>query len=559
MKASSGQGRSARGGLNYQGTLFVSGEKMRIGMAQINTTVGDLKGNTRKCIELIRKAEEMDLDIVTFPELTITGYPPEDLLLKSGFIDDNIKCLQKIVRSTGDIVAVVGFVDRTGDCIYNSAAVIQGRKILGIYHKVHLPNYGVFDEKRYFAPGKKSPIFSVKGINFNIAICEDIWTRGALRKLLTNGVNAVLVINASPYYYGKIKVREDIVSHLSRKEKVKVFYNNLVGGQDELVFDGNSFITDEKGRIVRRGKSFEEDLIIYDDILNLSPARQNIMSPEQEVYSALKLGLADYVRKNGFRKVVVALSGGIDSSLVAVIAADTLGKENVLGVFMPSQYSSNISKEDVERLAENLGIRLVTIPIQQALNFYLSLLSSQFAGIQRDTTEENLQARIRGNIVMAISNKFGYLVLSTGNKSEMSTGYATLYGDMAGGFALIKDVYKTFVYRLARYRNSISPVIPERILTRDPTAELKPDQKDTDTLPPYEILDEILRRYIEEDRSIEDIIEEGFDRNLVEKVVGMVDRSEYKRRQAPPGPKITPKSFGKDRRMPITNQYFNGK
>jgi len=529
---------------------------MKIVMAQINTIVGDLKGNTEKCIRHIKEAEKTHADVITFPELTITGYPPEDLLFKTGFIEDNLKCLGKVVENTGNATVIVGFADRKGKFLYNAAAVIRGKKICGIHRKVFLPNYGVFDEKRYFAAGKQFQVFSEGGLKFGVSICEDIWNEETIKQQAAGGAKAIFAVNASPYSYGKIQKREELITNLAKKYGIIIFYNNLVGGQDELIFDGHGIIVDEKGRIISRGKPFEEDLITHDSEKRNVTIKNCLMAPEEEVYAALKLSLRDYTRKNNFKKVVIALSGGIDSSLVAAIAADAIGAQNVLGVFMPSQFSSRISGEDADGLARNFGIKLLVIPIQRALEFYTSLLANQFAGLPRDITEENLQARIRGNIIMAISNKLGHLVVSTGNKSEMSTGYATLYGDMAGGFALIKDVYKTLVYRLARHRNSVKPVIPQRILSRPPTAELKPDQKDQDTLPPYPLLDRILSSYIEEDKTLEEIVKEGFSRKLAEKVIKMVDSSEYKRRQAPIGPKITLKSFGKDRRMPITNKYF---
>ncbi len=552
---------------------------VRVACAQINCTVGDLKGNASKILHYIDMAQKSDVDVISFPELAVTGYPPEDLLLKKSFVKDCIETLSWISKKIDNIIAIVGFVDRGKNSLFNAAAVINRKKIKAIYHKVFLPNYGVFDEVRYFSQGKENPVFrfSTKkgGSIFGISICEDIWhNNGPISKLAKSGASIIFTINASPYHMGKIKEREKIAITLAEKNNLFIVYTNLVGGQDELVFDGQSFIVSPDGKIVSRAEAFKEQLLIADieveakkfkntiDFILETRDKKNIQTiiskhlPEEaEVYKALLLGLTDYVEKNNFKKVVVGLSGGIDSAVVTTLAVDALGKERVVGVFMPGRYSSKESETDAKKLAENLGIQLLIIPIEEIFNAYLNTLGPYFKGMPVDITEENLQARIRGNILMALSNKFGYLVLTTGNKSEMSTGYATLYGDMAGGFAVIKDVPKTLVYKIARYRNSIKSVIPENILKKEPTAELKPDQKDSDTLPPYNILDEILRMYVEEDRSIDAIIKTGFDEHIVKKAIRMVDRSEYKRRQAPPGIKITPRSFGKDRRMPITNKY----
>jgi len=550
---------------------------IRVSHAQIDTTVGDIKGNFKKIVEYIEKAEEERVDIISFPELTITGYPPEDLLLKPKFIDENLKMLSKVEKKVGEIIAVIGFVDRKNGKLFNSAAVIYKGKIYGIYHKFLLPNYGVFDEKRYFTPGKKPITFSFDSICFGVSICEDIWHQnGPSRKQVEKGASFIINITGSPYYFRKWKVRKEMAKKQCIKNKIKLIYTNLVGGQDELVFDGQSFVMDENGEIISKAKPFEEELFILDievvesDGRNLikipkktkdkkeklKPVISKNLSDEEEIYLALKTGLNDYVNKNNFKKVIIGLSGGIDSSLVATIAVDTLGKENVKGVFMPSRYTSKESEEDAKQLAKNLGIELFIIPIDSIFSSYLETLKPVFKNLPSDITEENIQARIRGNILMALSNKFKYLVLTTGNKSEMSVGYATLYGDMAGGFAVIKDVYKTLVYKLAKYRNSVSKVIPERVIIKPPTAELKPDQKDQDILPPYELLDKILKEYIENDKSYREIVEMGFDEEVVKKVVSMVDRNEYKRRQSPPGIKITPKAFGKDRRMPLTNHFY---
>lgn len=554
-------------------------KKIRLAIAQINCTVGDLSSNAKKITECIKKAQAAGADIISFPELAITGYPPEDLLLKSHFIQRNIDTLKDVAKSVGDIVAVVGFVNRQGTKNYNAAAIIYKGKIRAIYHKMLLPNYGVFDEVRYFKFGQRPVMLKIDNVVLGINICEDIWHRkGPIKVQAQAGAQIIITINSSPYHIGRIREREKIVQSIAKNNKVFVSYTNLVGGQDELVFDGRSMIVNNKGRIIARAKAFEEDLLISDiavaekykrtdkntitiekKISEKLPALSNRISamPEnsEEAYHALLLGLKDYTAKNSFKKVVVGLSGGIDSALVAALAIDALGKENVIGVFMPSRYSSQESADDAKKLAENLGIRYEVISIEQIFKMYLLGLSSIFAGLEKNITEENLQARIRGNILMALSNKFGWLVLTTGNKSEMSTGYATLYGDMAGGFAVIKDVPKTLVYKLSKYRNSISQVIPESVLTKEPTAELKPDQKDSDTLPPYNRLDPILKAYVEDDRDVKKIISMGCDKYDVLKVAAMVDRSEYKRRQAPPGIRITPKAFGKDRRMPITNRY----
>lgn len=553
--------------------------KIRLAIAQINCTVGDLQGNADKVREYLGKAENAGCDIVSFPELAITGYPPEDLLLKPSFIEDNIAILGKVARSVGDIVAVIGFVDRKRSDIYNAAAIVHKGKVAGVCYKMFLPNYGVFDENRYFKAAPSQSVFRLGGVVFGANICEDIWHKdGSVALQAAKGADLIININSSPYYMGKIDKREEVVRYQAKTNKVFVSYTNMVGGQDELVFDGQSMIVDDKGRVVARAAAFKEDFLATDiDIRTagghskktvvVSSRMPETKKPEipahkvkqpngaSEVYEALLLGLGDYVRKNGFKEVVIGLSGGIDSSIVAALAVDALGKENVIGVFMPTRYSSEASEKDARELAGRLGIKFMTISIEQLFKLYIMALDPKFSGSGRDKTEENLQARIRGNMLMALSNKFGWMVLTTGNKSEMSTGYATLYGDMAGGFAVIKDVPKTLVYKLAVYRNSISDVIPEDVLTKEPTAELRPDQKDRDTLPAYDILDKILRSYIEEDRAAAEIIKLGFDKDVVNKVVRMVDTSEYKRRQAPPGIKITPKAFGRDRRMPITNKY----
>lgn len=554
-------------------------ENIRIGIGQIDPTVGDIKGNCEKIVNYIKNAEEKKVDILCFPELAITGYPPEDLLLKPAFIQKNLSAIASLEKTVGDMVVIVGYVDSQSGTLYNSAGILHNGKKIAVYHKILLPNYGVFDEKRYFSPGGTPFVINLSGIILAVNICEDIWhINGPVKQQALKGAKIILNISASPYYMGKSEERENIVRQQCTKDNICVCYTNLVGGQDEIVFDGGSFVMDNKGNLIYKAPYFQEGLFIVDIPLEkaektqsadfyithtFSEGRPSIAIPEykklteeEEVYYALITGLRDYVLKNGFRKVVLGLSGGIDSSLVATIAADALGSENVVGVFMPSRYSSKESEEDARALAENLNIKFITIPIDHIFTSYLETLSPAFSGTKVDITEENLQARIRGNILMALSNKFGYLVLTTGNKSEISVGYSTLYGDMAGGFAVIKDVYKTQVYKLARYRNSVGKVIPDRVFTKAPTAELRPGQKDQDTLPPYDILDGILKEYIEKDKNFTEIVEAGFDKETVKKVILMVDKNEYKRRQSPPGTKITPKAFGKDRRMPITNRFI---
>ncbi len=560
---------------------------LRIGLAQVNATVGDLAGNSARVLDFAERARENDVDIVAFPELVITGYPPEDLLLKKGFIDANIKTVKDLASKIDGPVVVIGFVDSSVRGIYNAAAVIYKRRIRGVYRKRFLPNYGVFDEKRYFIPGERPRVFRFGNVVFGVAICEDTWFKGPpISEMARMGAGLIFNINASPYHRGKIYDREDIVRKRIRENHVWVAYANLVGGQDELVFDGQSFVMDRSGTIAASCRAFEEDLLIMDidekalvkrssssgvdsafvtnvagvlkDKKPKKPAGTHPvirLNPAEEVYEALKLGLHDYVGKNGFKGTIIGLSGGIDSALVAALAVDALGGENVTTVFMPSKYTSRESREDAYQLAGNLGARIIDIPIDGILAGYLENLKTLFAGMKEDITEENLQARIRGNILMALSNKFGYLVLTTGNKSEMSVGYATLYGDMAGGFAVIKDVPKTIVYEICAWRNGQAPVIPERILTKEPTAELKAGQKDSDSLPPYDHLDQILKRYVEEDKEPTARDFPVLPAAEIARVLRMVDLSEYKRRQSPPGIKITPKAFGKDRRMPITNRF----
>ncbi|MBN1291351.1 MAG: NAD+ synthase [Candidatus Latescibacteria bacterium] len=552
----------------------------RVTLAQINTTVGDLDGNVARCLDAVEMAKVRSSDLVVFPELALTGYPPEDLLLKPGFLRECRKALERFTNDVDDICAVVGFVDGAGP-VYNAAAVVYGQTVQCVYHKMILPNYGVFDEKRYFAAGKEPVSFKLGDCAIGLSICEDIWVGdGPYRALFRDHkVDMLLNLSASPFHTGKIHERTDMLGERSKSNATPVVYVNLVGGQDELVFDGGSLVFDGTGKCITRLPSFEESVTAVDlafegnepedrlACVQIKPAERNkpVIEPllfrelieEEEILDALVLGTRDYIRKNGFTKVVIGLSGGIDSALVAVIAARALGPDNVIGVTMPSRYTSEGTRSDAEVLADNLGIRFMEIPISGVFDTFNDTLAVAFEGCKPDVTEENIQARIRGTLLMALSNKFGWLVLTTGNKSEMATGYATLYGDMAGGFAVIKDVPKLMVYRISRLinRQAGSPVIPEGILTRPPSAELRPDQKDSDSLPDYDILDPILKAYIEEDRGVEDIVSLGFDREIVRHIVRLSDRSEYKRRQAPPGVKITPRAFGRDRRLPITNRF----
>lgn len=576
-------------------------KQLRVGLSQLNSGVGDIEGNTKKILRSVERARSMDVDILCFPELAITGYPPEDLLLRTEFIDDNISALDEIKNHGSDMVVIVGFVDKKDD-IFNSAAVIQNGRIIDVYNKLRLPNYGVFDENRYFQAGRRFPVYRMGKMTFGVTICEDIWYPGdPMRSQVLLG-NAQLVFNlsASPYYMGKPLARERMLATRAVDYDSIIAYCNAVGGQDELVFDGNSMFIDEKGEITASALSFEEDLLVCDldaekvyrarlntptirktkyelsfsenpvevfavgsakkktrkKILRREPADE--ADPTEGAFSALVLGTGDYIRKNGFSKVVLGLSGGIDSALTAAIAVEAVGKEKVVAVSMPSRYSSEGSVSDAEKLSGNLGIRLVSIPIEEAFESYENMFSETFSGMDADVTEENMQARIRGNILMALSNKFGWLVLSTSNKSEIAVGYSTLYGDMSGGFAVIKDVPKTMVYELCRHYNGKKgkPVIPESIMEKPPSAELRPGQKDTDSLPEYDVLDRILKACVEEGLALEDAVHAtGEKRSVVKKIMQMVHRNEYKRRQSAPGVKITSLAFGKDRRFPITNLY----
>ena len=542
---------------------------LRIALAQVNPTVGDLDGNLGKILSFAKRAAELKADLVVFPELVICGYPPEDLLLKPQFISDNLSAVEKIAKKISDPGLIVGFVSSDKGKLYNSAVFIFNGRVRALCNKALLPNYGVFDEKRYFAEGKPCPVFEFKGVKIGLSICEDIWHKGGpVAKQLKSKADIIVNINASPYHVGKIGERLKVLKERLKEGKANIVYVNMVGGQDELVFDGGSFVLDKKGGVLAMGKQFEEDLIFVDitgkgkknrGLIDLKPPIRTVkavpLSAEEEVYKAVTFAVSDYVKKNGFKKVVIGLSGGIDSGITATIARDALGKDNVNCVFMPSIYTSERSKDDAYALAKKLGVNLIDISITGTLDAYNFALSSEFKGLNKDITEENLQARIRGNLLMALSNKFNWLVLTTGNKSEMSVGYATLYGDMAGGFAVLKDIPKTLVYKLANWRNRAGEVIPKSMIEREPTAELKPDQKDRDVLPPYEILDPIVDLYVKENLSYKQIVKKGFSAETVKKVIRMIDRSEYKRRQSSPGPKITHRAFGKDWRLPITNLY----
>src|SRR5947207_6267175 len=583
---------------------------LRVALAQVNVTVGDLQNNTQTILACMQRAYKAEAHLVCFPELALTGYPPEDLLLKPGFVAANLHKLHEIVLASEQfpgLTTIVGFVDRNHD-IYNAAAVIHDGKLAGVYHKHYLPNYGVFDENRYFQSGTEAPIFLIHGIHVGINICEDIWyPTGPLPRQAHAGAEVIININGSPYHAGKGSVREEMISTRAADNAVIIAYLNMIGGQDELVFDGGSMVFNEQGALIARARSFDKDMLIVDldtasvfrtrlhdprrrqerwcvNIADVpvipvdntplkAPTHNNHIvlaapkriEPKQErlaeIYAALVLGTRDYVAKNGFKKVLIGLSGGIDSALVATVAADALGPENVTGISMPSGYSSEHSKSDAQELATNLGITYLTIPIEETFRTSLHMMEPALGTDYPGLAAENLQARIRGNILMTISNHSGALVLTTGNKSEMATGYSTLYGDMAGGFAVLKDVLKTIVFELCIYRNSrgAQPVIPPAIIDKPPSAELRPDQMDTDSLPPYSELDPILRAYVEDDRSFEEMLAMGFKRETVERVMRLVDMSEYKRRQAPPGIKITPRAFGRDRRLPITNRYREGK
>ncbi|MFZ4585286.1 MAG: NAD+ synthase [Acidimicrobiia bacterium] len=565
--------------------------RIRVMAAQLDFVVGDLDGNVERMLHAYEQAEAADADLIAFPELAITGYPPEDLLLRPAFVDAAAEALGKFAARTGRVVAVVGF-PQPGRDLTNAAAVCANGRVQGVYAKHLLPNYAVFDEARYFVPGTDpGPLFVVAGVRVGVSICEDAWSpAGPIQMQADGGAELIISVNASPYYAGRLRERETMLATRAADASVPLVYINLVGGQDELVFDGVSMAFDGDGSLLARAAQFEEELMVVDiDVrpafrrrqldprgrsvgeplrevvvseARISPAPSAapvapLLGPVREVYEALVLGTRDYVRKNGFGKVVLGLSGGIDSSLVAAVAVDALGADNVVGVLMPSRFSSEHSVEDAQVLARNLGIRALTQPIEAAHAAYLDMLADEFEGTQSGIAEENLQARIRGTLLMTLSNKFGWLVLTTGNKSEYATGYTTLYGDMAGGFAVLKDVPKTLVYALCEERNVRAghDLIPRNVLDKPPSAELRPDQKDEDSLPPYSELDPILERYVEGDVSAGELEDLGYPREIVARVSALVDRNEYKRRQAPPGVRVSPKAFGKDRRLPITNRW----
>jgi NAD+ synthase (glutamine-hydrolysing) len=568
--------------------------RLRVALCQLNPVVGDLGGNAERIIAALAIAEEAGSDVAVFPELAITGYPPEDLLLKPGFVADNLAALAKVAAASERCAAVVGFVDEQLD-LYNAAAVCAAGEVRGVYHKQELPNYGVFDEQRYFAVGGgATQLFGIGAVRVGVSICEDAWNpQGPIAAQAAAGAELVININASPYYMDRLTEREQMLATRAADASCGLVYLNCVGGQDELVFDGASLVFDPTGRLLASLPQFTEEVAVVD--LDVRPVyRKRLLDPRghqsapplpvsevtaeprqsgdeprlplpkaarlgpaAEVYQALLTGVGDYVRKNGFSDVVIGLSGGIDSSLVAVLAADALGSDHVHGVSMPSRYSSEGASSDAAELARHLGIDYRVVPIESPHTAFLELLAPHFAGLPAGLTEENLQSRIRGVILMALSNNLGWLVLTTGNKSEVAVGYSTLYGDTAGGFAVIKDVPKTVVYRLCAWRNEQggAPVIPPAVLTKAPSAELRPDQRDDQSLPPYDVLDPILLAYVEGDLTAAELVEAGHDPELVRQVVRLVDLAEYKRRQAPPGIKVTERAFGRDRRMPITNRY----
>ena len=558
---------------------------IRIAGAQKSFPVGAIQKNKQTILDCFEAAEEKEADILIFPELALTGYPPEDLLLRESFVGKNFAVLEELAEFSSSTSGVVGFVDRNLDDnhtdkqkrdIANAAAIIQNGDVKGIYHKCFLPNYSVFDEARYFAKGNNpGNVFWYEDIGIGISICEDIWIEeGPSLQQVENGASLIININASPYDQNKSDLRKELVVNQARKLGVPIIYLNMVGGQDELVFDGGSFVVDGKGEILYQAQQFEEELFYIDldlevkeqprgSLLEIRQKRSELdplqsallLSKNESLYSALKLGLFDYVSKNNFEKVLIGLSGGIDSALTATIAVDALGSDNVIGVALPSKYNTEESLVDAKLLAENLDIEFKVIEIEEIVNIFRNTLKESVNEELGQTTDENIQSRVRGNILMALSNQTGAMVVSTGNKSEMAVGYSTLYGDLAGGFALLKDLYKTEVYNLANFRNSISNVIPQNTIDKEPSAELRPDQFDKDSLPEYDLLDEILRMYIEEDSSSEKIISKGIDENIVYDVLSKVDRNEYKRKQVAPGVKLTEKAFGKDRRMPITNTY----
>ena len=581
----------------------------RLALAQINPTVGDIPGNTAKILDYLERAREAGADLVAFPELATTGYPPEDLLFKKSFLIDNVDAMAKVAAASRGIAVVLGYVnivslerpsEEVGPQVTNAAALCYGGKLVDTYHKIFLPNYGVFDEQRYFQKGSECPVYRIAGVDVGVNICEDIWYPvGPTTVQCQAGAELVVNINASPFHAGKRVFRENMIAQRALENGLTIAYVNTVGGQDELVFDGSSIICNAAGGLVARGPAFKEWLLITDlefpdaaakpsrttssaeaaavgtaKNVTVSEVALNSRAPlveqpmsdgidgPEEVYRALVMGTGDYLRKSGFTKALIGLSGGIDSALTATVAVDALGKDNVVGITMPSRYSSEGSISDSKKLAENLGLDLWEVPIEPAHQAFTDMLAERFKGTEANVAEENVQARVRGNVLMTVSNKFGWIVLTTGNKSEMAMGYATLYGDMAGGFGVLKDVPKTTVYELCRWRNrqgrafgTVDDVIPAAIIDKPPSAELRDDQLDADSLPAYEILDPVVEAYVEDDLSYQDMVGQGFDPQVVRQVIAAVDRNEYKRRQAPPGVKITHRAFGKDRRLPIVNRY----
>ncbi|MBD3671058.1 MAG: NAD+ synthase [Gammaproteobacteria bacterium] len=538
---------------------------IRIAMAQQNMLVGDIEGNVEKILAATARArDELGADVIVFPELSLTGYPPEDLLLREGLTLRVIRALERLRLECRGIDLVVGLPHPGPEGLHNSAALIRDGELVGLSHKHHLPNYSVFDEKRYFVPGGEPAVVSIRGIPTALMICEDVWEPEPMRQACAAGARLALVLNASPFHLDKGREREAVMRQRIKEGEIPAVYVNLVGGQDELVFDGESFVMDAGGEVTQRLPAYVETLSLVElhyDGKQVVPQPSQVvpmLTPEASVYQALVLGVRDYIDKNGFRGVVIGLSGGIDSALTLAVAVDAIGAERVEAVMMPSRYTRDMSQQDAEAEARLLGVDYRVIPIEPLFHSFLDALAEEFAGTEPDTTEENIQARCRGVLLMAISNKKRKIVLTTGNKSEMAVGYATLYGDMAGGYDVLKDVPKTLVYRLSEYRNSISPVIPQRVIDRPPSAELAPGQEDSDSLPDYSILDPILEMYVEQDKCVEDIVAAGYDEEIVRRVVRMVDRNEYKRRQAPPGVRITRRAFGRDRRYPITSGYGRG-
>jgi NAD+ synthase (glutamine-hydrolysing) len=538
-------------------------KQLKIAMAQLNFLVGDIVGNTKKIVEAAKNARfHLGADAIVFPELAITGYPPEDLVLRPRFLDLADNAIHEIKRSVKDIDIIVGYPAETAAGIYNAVAWIRNGEILTAYYKQEIPNYGVFDEKRYFLSGQETCVVDIKGIPVGLTICEDIWFPGSVAQAARAGARLIINLNASPYHMDKTRERVEVLQQRVKENPLPIVYVNLVGGQDELVFDGESFVIDAAGKVCNRAPAFEEGVYIaefnIDDNNNLQPVPTKVIQPRSEVetvYQALVVGVRDYIEKNRFPGVILGLSGGIDSALTLAIAVDAVGADRVEAVMMPSRYTSQMSLEDAKKEAQNFGVRYHELSIEPVFQAMRDVLREDFAGKEPDTTEENIQARCRGMILMALSNKSRKIVLTTGNKSELAVGYATLYGDMAGGFNALKDVPKTLVYRLAEYRNTLSPAIPQRVIHRAPSAELAPDQKDSDSLPDYGELDGILELYVEQDKSIGEIVSEGFDRSVVERVIKMVDLNEYKRRQAAPGVRITKRAFGRDRRYPITSGF----